>query len=55
MDKIIYDLNKWDLAFCQFTKNDIILERIKKSEDENSVEKKMSRLALETENMALYI
>jgi len=55
MDKIIYDLNKWDLAFCQFTKNDIILERIKKSEDENSIETKMNRLAIETENMALYI
>jgi len=55
MDKIIYDLNKWDLAFCQFTKNDIILERIKKSENENSIETKMNKLAIETENMALYI
>jgi len=57
MDKIIYDLNKWDLAFCQFTKNDIILERIKKSEEEQIKEKEriMNELALATENMALYI
>jgi len=55
MDKIIYDLNKWDLAFCQFTRNDIILKRIKKSEEDLSEEKMMKDLTLQTENMALYI
>jgi len=55
MDKIIYDLNKWNLAFCQFTRNDIILKRIKQSEDELSEEKMMKDLALQAENMALYI
>jgi len=55
MDKIIYDLNKWNLAFCQFTRNDIILKRIKESEDDLSEEKMMRDLALQTENMALYI
>jgi S-adenosylmethionine decarboxylase len=54
MDKIIYDLNKWNLAFCQFTRNDIILKRIKESEDDLSEEKMMRDLALQTENMALY-
>jgi len=53
-DKIIYDLNKWDLAFCQFTKNDIILERIKKSENEHLLEKKMmNNLVQNTENMKI--
>ncbi|ORX65156.1 S-adenosylmethionine decarboxylase [Anaeromyces robustus] len=53
-DKIIYDLNKWDLAFCQFTKNDIILERIKKSENEQLLEKKMmENLVQNTENMKI--
>jgi len=57
MDKIIYDLDKWNLAFCQFTKNDIILERIKKSENEQLLEEKraMEELVIATENMALYI
>jgi S-adenosylmethionine decarboxylase len=55
MYKIIYDLNKWNLAFCQFTRNDIILKRIKESEDDLSEEKMMRDLALQTENMALYI
>jgi len=53
-DKIIYDLNKWDLAFCQFTKNDIILERIKRSENDPLVEKKMvQNLVQNTENMSI--
>lgn len=53
-DKIIYDLNKWDLSFCQFTKNDIILERIKRLENEQSVTKKMMQnLVQNTENMSI--
>lgn len=30
MDKIIYDLGKWDMAFCQFSNNEKILEKIQK-------------------------
>jgi len=54
MDKIIYDLHKWDLAFSQFTKNEIILERIEKSKNATALEKEaMKNLAHEAEKLSL--